>query len=89
MPYFYYVFLFWLTPVIALAANFEASLDSLVSATVGRILPTIALGYVGKNIFGHIQGDPNAKRETASVAIAVVALLGINGVWAWLKSQVR
>lgn len=78
-----------LFPISAPAANLESSLESLVSSVVGRILPILALGYLGKNIFGHIQGDPNAKRETANVAIAVVALLGINGVWAWLKSQVR
>lgn len=74
---------------IAQAENFESSLQSLVTALTGRILPILALGYVGKNIFGHIQGDPNAKRETAHVAIAVVALMGINGVWSWLRSQVR
>lgn len=78
-----------LFPALAGAANLESSLESLVSSVVGRILPILALGYLGKNIFGHIQGDPNAKRETANVAIAVVALLGINGVWTWLKSQVR
>lgn len=85
----HYLFILAISPAVARAANFESSLESLVSATVGRILPIIALGYVGKNIFGHIQGDPNAKKDTASIAIGVVALLGINGVWAWLKSQVR
>lgn len=79
----------FLLPLEAKAANFESSLEALVSSVVGKILPILALGYVGKNIFGHIQGDPNAKKETANVAIAVVALLGINGVWTWLKSQVR
>ena len=85
-------FLFYaalLLPLEVEAANLEASLESLVSSVVGRILPILALGYVGKNIFGHIQGDPNAKRETATVVIAVVALLGIQGVWAWIKAQVR
>jgi hypothetical protein len=76
-------------PAHAHAASLESSLEALVSSLVGRLLPILALGYLGKNIFGHIQGDPNAKRETANVAIAIVALLGINGVWTWLKSQVR
>jgi hypothetical protein len=89
MRYRYYIYLFWLTPIFALAADFESSLQSLVSSVVGRILPILALGYVGKNIFGHIQGDPNAKKDTANIAIAVVALLGINGVWQWLKGQVK
>lgn len=78
-----------LYPIYSYGANFEATLESLVNSVVARILPILALGYVGKNIFAHVQGDPNAKRETAQVAIAVVALLGIQGVWAWLRSQVR
>lgn len=78
-----------LFPALSYGANFEATLESLVNSVVSRILPILALGYVGKNIFCHIQGDPNAKRETAQVAVAVVALLGIQGVWAWLRSQVR
>ena len=76
-------------PAISQGANFEATLESLVNSVVSRLLPILALGYVGKNIFGHIQGDQNAKRETAQVAVAVVALLGIQGVWSWLRSQVR
>jgi hypothetical protein len=82
-------YLLFLLPNLAQAEDLESSLKSLVSSLVGRILPTLALGYLGKNIFGHIQGDPNAKRETASIAIAIVALLCINGVWAWLRSQVK
>jgi hypothetical protein len=76
-------------PAVTYGANFEATLESLVNSVVSRLLPILALGYVGKNIFGHIQGDPNSKRETAQVAVAVVALLGIQGVWSWLRSQVR
>jgi len=78
-----------LIPNISMAASFESTLQSLVGSITGRILPILALGYVGKNIFSHVQGDPNAKKETAQVVVAVVALLGINGVWAWLQSQVR
>ena len=76
-------------PKLAIAADFIGSLQNLVTSFVSHILPILALGYVGKNIFAHVQGDPNAKRETAQVVIAVVALLGINGVWAWLSAQVR
>jgi hypothetical protein len=76
-------------PLLAEGASFEATLESLVNSIVSRILPILSLGYVGKNIFTHIQGDPNAKRETAQVVVAVVALLGIQGVWSWLRAQVR
>ena len=76
-------------PLLTEGASFEATLESLVNSIVSRILPILSLGYVGKNIFSHIQGDPNAKRETAQVVVAVVALLGIQGVWSWLRAQVR
>jgi hypothetical protein len=91
MKSFRYSYVLWLGlfPLVCEAANFEATLESLVNSIVSRILPILSLGYVGKNIFSHVQGDPNAKRETAQVAVAVVALLGIQGVWAWLRSQVR
>lgn len=79
----------FLTPLAAEASSFEATLESLVNSIVSRILPILSLGYVGKNIFSHVQGDPNAKRETAQVVVAVVALLGIQGVWSWLRAQVR
>lgn len=83
------VYLLFFVPGIAFAANLEASLENLVNALLTRILPILALGYLGKNIFGHIQGDPEAKRQTPSIVISIIALLGINGVWAWLKAQVR
>lgn len=82
----YYLFLI---PSLAQAEDLESTLKNLVNSIVGRILPVLALGYLGKNIFGHIQGDPNAKRDTAGIAVAIVALLCINGVWAWLRSQVK
>lgn len=78
-----------LTPQLALAASFEGSLQALVTGFIGRILPILALGYLGKNIFDHIQNDPNAGRSTVRVVIAIVALLGINAVWSWLQDKVR
>jgi len=74
---------------LAHALGLEGSLQSLVGGVVGRILPILALGFVGKNIFNHIQNDPDAGRESIRVAISVVMLLGINGVWSWLQSNVR
>jgi hypothetical protein len=78
-----------LSPSVAHAASFEGSLQSLVGAVVGRIMPILSLGFVGKNIFSHIQNDPEAGRESVRVAVGVVMLLGVNGVWAWLQAHVR
>ena len=76
-------------PLIANAASLEGTLTSLVSSFVSRILPILALGYLGKNIFGHIQNDPNAKNETPRVVIACAMLLAINGVWSYIQGNIR
>lgn len=78
-----------LAPSQAFAASLEGTLQNLVTAFVGRILPILALGYLGKNIFGHIQGDPNAKHDTVRVVVAAACLIGINAVWAYINQQVR
>ena len=78
-----------LVPSYAQAASLEGTLQNLVNAFVGRILPILALGYLGKNIFGHIQGDPNARQESFRVVVAVACLIGINAVWAYINQQVR
>ena len=78
-----------LFPAIANAASLEGTLSSLVSSFVSRILPILALGYLGKNIFGHIQNDPNAKVETPRVVIACAMLLAINAVWSYIQGNIR
>lgn len=76
-------------PEAAFAADLEQTLKNLVSAFTGRILPILALGYLGKNIFSHIQGDPNAKNETIRVVIAIACLIGLAGVWNFIAQQAR
>lgn len=80
---------FLLLPTLAYAADLEQTSKNLVNVFVGRLLPIWALGYLGKNIFSHIQGDPNAKHETIRVVIAITCLIGINGVWNLITQQVR
>ncbi len=71
------------------AASFEGTLSALVNGFVGKILPILSLGYLGKNIFEHIQNDPNAGKNSVRVTVALVALIGINAVWAWVQDKVR
>ncbi len=78
-----------LAPTSAFAASLEGTLQNLVNAFVGRILPIVALGYLGKNIFGHIQGDMNARTDTVRVVIATACLIAINAVWSYINQQVR
>jgi hypothetical protein len=77
------------SPELAFAADLEGTLRNLVAAFTGRILPIVALGYLGKNIFSHIQGDPNARHETIRVVIAIACLIGLNGVWSYIAQQAR
>ncbi len=78
-----------MVPAVAQAADLEGTLRNLVTAFTGRILPIVAIGYLGKNIFAHIQGDPNAKDQTIRVVVAIACLIGISGVWSFITSQVR
>lgn len=77
------------TSEIASAADLEGTLRNLVTAFTGRLLPILALGYLGKNIFAHIQGDPNARNETIRVVVAIACLIGLNGVWSYIVQQAR
>ncbi len=86
---FYYSLILSFIPRLVLAASFEGSIQSLVQAVLTRILPVFAMFYVGHAAFLHIQDKPEAKDKAGKVAVGVVALLGINGVWAFLQSHVK
>lgn len=73
----------------AFASDLEATLRNLVTAFTGRLLPVLAMGYLGKNIFSHVQGDPNAKHESIRVVLGIACLLGLAGVWNFIASQSR
>lgn len=78
-----------LAPEFAHAASFEGSLQSLVSAVVTKIMPMCALPFVAKTALGWVRGDAMAVQQLPTVALGVIALLGINGVWAFLQSHVH
>ena len=78
-----------LIPTSAFAVGFESSLQSLVNGVLGKIMPLIALYYVGEAAVSYIQSRPDAKDKVGRVAVGSIALLGVNGVWAWLQSHVR
>jgi hypothetical protein len=84
-----WVFLLILVPEFAFAGDLEGTLRNLVTAVTGRLLPILAMGYLAKNIFGHIQGDPNAKNDTIRVVVAIACLLALSGVWSFISQQAR
>ena len=71
------------------AADLEQTLRNLVTAFTGRLLPILAMGYLGKNIFAHVTGDPNARNDSVRVVIATACLLGLAGVWSFIQQQAR
>lgn len=71
------------------AVELEGTFRNLVTAFTGRLLPILAMGYLGKNIFAHIQSDPNAKNDSVRIVIAIACLLALSGVWSFISSQVR
>ena len=86
---FFYLFLIISVPSSAFAADLEGTLRNLVTGFTGRILPVLAMGYLGKNIFSHIAGDPNAKNESVRLVIAIACLLGLSGVWNFISGAAR
>lgn len=73
-------FAFWLSallfliPELAMAASFEGSLQSLVSAVVGKIMPLCALPFVAKTALGWVRGDAQSVQQLPTVALGVIAL---------------
>ena len=78
-----------MAPSYAHAADLEGTLRNLVTGVTGRLMPILALGYLARNIFAHIQGDPNAKQDTSRVVIAIVCLLGLSSVWSFISQTTR
>lgn len=83
-----------LTVTMALApitahADFESSLQGIVNFVITRIMPVIALYYFAEAIFFQLAHRPDAKDRIKSAMFGAIALFGVNGLWLWLKSQVR
>ena len=76
-------------PRIAHAADLIATFRNIVTVFTGGLLPVLAAGYLGKNIFNHIAGDPNAKQESVRVVLAIACLLCLTGAWNLIASQIR
>lgn len=83
------LFLSMTMPNEAMAASFEGSLQSLVSAIIQKILPVMAMPFVAKTAFGYVQGNPDSVRQTPTMILGVVSLLGINGLWGFLQSHIH
>src|SRR4051812_29830881 len=79
---------YFLLPGIAYA-DFQTSIQSLVTGVVGGILPAIVMYEAGLAGLAFAKKTPDAKDKAEATAIGAVAVLGLNGVWSFLKSHVK
>lgn len=78
----------FLVPGLALA-DFQSSLQSLVTGVVSGIFPAVVMYEAGKAGVAYAKNQPEAKDRAEAVAIGAIAVLGLNGVWAFLKSHIH
>lgn len=70
-------------------ADFQSSIQSLVTGVVGGILPAIVMYEAGLAGVSFAKKSPDAKEKAEATAIGAIAVLGLNGVWTFLKSHVK
>ncbi|MBI2712579.1 MAG: hypothetical protein HYX41_06990 [Bdellovibrio sp.] len=70
-------------------ADFQSSIQSLVTGVVTGIFPAVVMYEAAKAGVAYAKKTPDAKEKAEAAAIGAIAVLGINGVWSFLKSHVR
>ena len=83
--------IFWvylLFPSLALA-DFQSSIQSLITGVITGIFPAIVMYEAAKAGVAYAKKTPDAKDKAEAAAVGAIAVLGINGVWSFLKSHVR
>ncbi len=83
VPWVYLLF-----PSIALA-DFQSSVQALVTGVITGIFPALVMFEVAKAGVAYAKKTPDAKDKAEAAAIGTIAVLGINGVWSYLKNYVR
>ncbi len=79
---------FLVFPTLAFA-DFQGSIQSLITSFLSGILPAFVMYEAGLAGFAYARKNPDAKEKAEATAIGALAVLGINGVWAYVKSHVR
>lgn len=70
-------------------ADFPSSIQSLVTGVLGGILPAVVMYEAGLAGLAFARKMPDAKEKAETTAMGAIAVLGINGVWAFLKGHIR
>lgn len=82
------IVIFLLFPEVAFA-DFPSSLTALATGVVSLIFPAILMYEAGKAGLAFARKQPDAKEKMEHVALGTVIVLGINGVWAFIKRYVN
>ncbi len=82
------VFTLALFPTFALA-DFQSSIQSLITAVITGIFPAVVMYEAAKAGVAYAKNSPDAKDKAEAAALGAVAVLGINGVWSFIKNHVR
>ena len=70
-------------------ADFQSSLQSLVTGALSGIFPIFVMYEVGKAGLSLARKAPDAKERVEAAALGTVAVLGINGVWIFLRGHIK
>jgi hypothetical protein len=70
-------------------ADFQSSFIGLITAVVSGIFPSAVFYEAGKAGVLYARKHPEAKDKAEAVAIGAIAVLGINGVWSYIKGQIH
>jgi hypothetical protein len=81
--------LFWLLLPKLAFADFQTSLQSLVTGVIGGILPAIVMYEAGVAGVSMARRNPDWKEKAEATALGAIAVLGINGVWSFLKGHIK
>jgi hypothetical protein len=79
------IFLF---PSLAFA-DFQSSIQSLVTGVLGGILPAIVMYEIGLAGVSFAKKSPDAKDKAEAAALGALVVLGVNGVWSFLKGHIK
>lgn len=82
------VWTYFLFPSLAWA-DFQSSIQSLITGVVTGIFPALVMYEAAKAGVSYAKKSPDAKEKAEAAAIGAIAVLGINGVWSYLKGHVR
>lgn len=77
-----------MVPTIA-RADLPGSIQSLVTGFISGILPACLMYEAAKSGLCVARKTPDARDRVEAVAIGTLLVLGINGVWAFLKGHVK